>query len=437
MNLKVKILLISLAITVCLGSVLAVILEYSMSVGTKNEIEIAERKAQTEREQQAAIEAEKQYQEEVKVNAMNKYDKVEDYYHGLALAKKGDKYGYIDSNGVEVIPVQYEVANNFTSSKYAKVKKDGKWGYIDNTGKPLIPIEYSYCGEVSEGMVAVGNGGKYGFMSVDGKVICELKYDKVEAFSATNGLAKVVLDQKYGYIDKNGKEVVEIAAPYVESNMDFTGEWKGTDTHSSKAGIVTIGSQIATSFNFEILAKYFSKSGTIKGTADIIKPNLAEYRYNNGEVADTLTFSIIDGTLIITAQNGGHCGMDAEVTASGSYTLDAPKYTNADVMSKVFDDDEKLYSRIKNALGEEVYGEYFLYGFKNGEYKVVELDDASDVIKGDLYTVTIPTMKKDFKLLISKDNIYFFAKDEAIYKTDDINREAQAKMPSAIAFDEL
>ncbi len=437
MKLKIKILVFSLIAMAIIGSFLTVAIEYKMSIEAKAEIELAEKKEEDERKKQEAIEDERKTSEEEKIKLLNTYDKVEDYYSGLALVKRGNKYGYIDKNGNEVIPLEYDMASNFAKKNYAKVKKDGKWGYINNKGKEIIPIEYAYCGEVSDDIVAVGNGGKYGFISISGVKIAELVYDKVEAFDPEVKLAKVVLNQKYGYIDENGDIKIEISMPYVEENSDFTGEWKGTKTHSSKAGTVTITGQTSTSFNFEISAVYFSKSDAIMGTADIVKPNEAEYNYNSGEMFDTLTFSIVDEELIIKAKNGGNCGMGKELTAVGVYTLDLPAYTNDNVMSKLFENNEKLFDRIKNALGEEVYDEYFLYGFKNGEYKVKELDDASDIIRGNLYIVNVPTLEKDFKLLISKDNVYFFAKHKEIYKTDDADRQSQARMPSVIAFDEL
>jgi len=435
MNLRLKIFLISMAMVIATSAVVSVVVEYTMSLETKKEIEdlrIAEEKRIAD--EQAKL-AEAKRKEEELVEHLKTYDSAEEYYNGLALVKKDDKYGYIDRNGEEAIPLEFEFANNFTN-KYSKVKKDGKWGYIDTTGKEIIPIEYSYCGEVYNDVVAVGNGGKYGFINIDGSIICELIYDKVEQFTS-DGLAKVVQDQKYGYINKEGTVIVAINTRYEEENADFTGEWHGTKTHSSKAGTVIINGQVATSFNFEVLSKYFTKTGKFSGTADIVKPNMAEYKYENGGVIDTITFSIIDGELVISSKTGGSCGMDTDLTSVGTYTLDVPKYTNDNVMERVFDNNEKLYARIKEAIGEELYGSYFLYGFKNGEYTIKDLDDVSDVIKGTLYTVTVPTLEKDFKLLVSKDNIYFFAKHNEIYRSDDLDRQTLGKMPSALAFDEL
>lgn len=435
---KLKALLITFAFSVLLGSLLTVTVEYTMRLNTEKSIKLVETQKEKQDDIQESLNAEEIYQREMLLKTVEDYETVGDYYNGLALVKKDNKYGYVDRNGEEIIPVQYDTANDFIK-KYAKVEKDEKWGYIDVNGNIIIPIEYEYCGDVSYGVVAVGNEGKYGFISIEGNPICDLIYDKVEAFDS-QGLAKVVIDQKYGYIDKNGNVKVDIVTPYIEENRDFTGEWKQTDVHSQKASLIVISNQTATSFDFEISAKYFSKKGTVSGSASIVKPNVAEYYYRKGQTTDKVTFNFIDtdGSLVVDVNNGGgSLGLDKEVSVSGTYTLKAPKYTNENVMDRLFGNNEKLLQRIKNALGSDVYDEYFLYGFKNGEYTFKKLDGKDDVIKGDLYTVTVPTLNKDFKLLISKDNVYFYAKQGEIYKTDDENRKSLGKMPSAIAFDEL
>ena len=121
MKLKFKILLITLAITISLGAVFTVIMEYVLSLNTKNEIILAEREEQRKREEEEAKRKEDEYIEENRMNLLNSYDKVEDYYNGLALVKRGDKYGYIDINGKEVISLEYDIANNFTNRNYSNL----------------------------------------------------------------------------------------------------------------------------------------------------------------------------------------------------------------------------------------------------------------------------------------------------------------------------
>jgi len=99
MKLKLKIFLISLGFTITLCATLTVILEYSMSMGTKKEIALAEKARLEEIARQNAIEAEAKEKEESVIELLKKYDKVEDYYGGLALVKKDNKYGYVDFEG--------------------------------------------------------------------------------------------------------------------------------------------------------------------------------------------------------------------------------------------------------------------------------------------------------------------------------------------------
>jgi len=433
MSTKLKVLLLTLGVVLVSSCFISVLLEnsaYNENVMLKELARQEQEKKELEKlkEEEAKAELKADYEKKI-----NDYEIINEYYNKLALVMKDNKWGYIDLYGEEVIPLQYDVANNFTN-KYAKVKKNGKWGYINTEGEIIIPIEYYYCSEPYNECVAVGNGGQYGFVSIKGEKICELKYDKVEPFNE-EGIAKVILNKKFGYINKKGELIVEITNDYVEENKDFTGEWKETNTHSSKAGTIIITGQLATSFDFSIDAKYFSKSGTVEGTADIIKANVAEYKYGSGDTVDTITFSIIDDMLEVTSKNGGTLGMDKELTVIGTYTIDVPKYTNDNTIEKLFDGNQMMLDRIKSALGEEFYEDYFLYGFKFGEYKVTKLDAKEDIIKGTLYTVDVPTMEKGFKLFITSKNIYFTIKHSGEYKTDDPERVNRA--PSAVAFDEL
>lgn len=59
-----------------------------------------------------------------------------DLFSGEGLARFEDHglWGYVNEQGVEVIPAQYEDANNF-SEGLAAVKVDGMWGFIDEFGE--------------------------------------------------------------------------------------------------------------------------------------------------------------------------------------------------------------------------------------------------------------------------------------------------------------
>jgi len=70
------------------------------------------------------------------------YDEIDLFFGGLARAKQGNKYGYLNTKGKVVLPFVYDDADDFNDSKKAMVKYKGKWGMIDNLGNTIIPFEY-------------------------------------------------------------------------------------------------------------------------------------------------------------------------------------------------------------------------------------------------------------------------------------------------------
>ncbi len=59
----------------------------------------------------------------------------------MAWLMKGNKYGFIDSTGRQVVPCKYDYASSFQEG-YAVVAKDGKYGFMDKTGREIIPAVY-------------------------------------------------------------------------------------------------------------------------------------------------------------------------------------------------------------------------------------------------------------------------------------------------------
>jgi len=178
------------------------------------------------------------------------YDMVSDFHEGLAMVTKGDKYGFIDKMGNEVIPCIYEfmeeVDPNFhdglalvhqgekhffinkegkeafpynydTGLNYSEglalVWKDRKCGYVDTKGNEVIALTDKYYGSsFHDGLAAVrNNDGKYGFIDKKGELVIPMSFDVDEGGETTEfheGLAPIYKNEKYGYIDKSGKEVI-------------------------------------------------------------------------------------------------------------------------------------------------------------------------------------------------------------------------------------
>jgi len=169
-----------------------------------------------------------------------KYDKIFAYSEGLAVVQKGEKFGYVDEAGREIIPVKYDATGAFNEGM-ARVKLNEKWGFIDKTGKEVIPLKYKGAGDFSFDYALVKLGDKFYMINQKGeefgqkllddrelkllrievndkigyfnittyKLITPIKYDKANIFS-DEGIALVQIGDKIGLIDKTGKEITPI-----------------------------------------------------------------------------------------------------------------------------------------------------------------------------------------------------------------------------------
>jgi hypothetical protein len=160
---------------------------------------------------------------------------------GLAAVRVGALHGYIDRKGRLAIPARYTTADDFTNG-YAMACDGRGCGYIDPDGRgvvgygfmgsapvsegvacitlamgmghqrvelrrldgSVIPGEWEGCGKLSEGLVAVRFGGKWGFVDGRGQVVIQRRFDKAGDF--VGGLAPVtVAEGRCGYADKTGR----------------------------------------------------------------------------------------------------------------------------------------------------------------------------------------------------------------------------------------
>lgn len=148
------------------------------------------------------------------------FDEIGEFHEGLARVKQGNNYGFIDTLGKVVIPIQPLAFGLRFYEGYCLVMIDGKYGYMDKFGKIVLPCKYTYaenfsCGRAvvsestkrSEGSGAIDGG--FGVIDHDGNYV--VKPDKFEFIVGpfSDGFAIVGSDEgKVGYIDINGKVMI-------------------------------------------------------------------------------------------------------------------------------------------------------------------------------------------------------------------------------------
>ncbi len=165
---------------------------------------------------------------------------------GFDLSKK---FGFVNSQGLEIIPLIYGWAERFKNGfaevttldyEHFFIDKNGKrcfdekipgfnegitlvrfenntYGFVNDIGEYILS-RYSYVKEEEEGLSAVEQDSKWGYIDQAGNMKIILKYDDAESFY--DGLAIVKSDNKWGFIDKQDNVVIPIIfdAAYCFSN---------------------------------------------------------------------------------------------------------------------------------------------------------------------------------------------------------------------------
>jgi hypothetical protein len=150
----------------------------------------------------------------------------------LAFAKKGDKYGYIDTKGNWVIQPTFKDAKMF-SEGLAAVKMENEYGYINKSGKFITEQIYTNALEFRDGYAIVKKAGGWGVIDTTGAAILNCEYGFIDNFSC--GYAKVKHPQ-WCFVKKGGEVLKTIDFSRCESfregmaRVQYKGDWGFIDT---------------------------------------------------------------------------------------------------------------------------------------------------------------------------------------------------------------
>lgn len=161
------------------------------------------------------------------------------YFNGRIPVYYNNKYGFINYQGIEVIPCSYDKISSLNSHavRVAMSKRSfdnpkdrwgtvyDKWGIINENGEIILPLKYDEINSsYKENYFVAGFYYRYknlqlthwGLIDINGKELTEFKYDKV--FNLKNGLIKVgvinkndLMDrEKWGIINEKGVELTSV-----------------------------------------------------------------------------------------------------------------------------------------------------------------------------------------------------------------------------------
>lgn len=165
------------------------------------------------------------------------FDYVSEFSEGRAGVTINRKAGFIDRSGKVVIPLKYDAVWPFHDG-LAQVRNDipngsamtiegqqqvyrHQYGFVDQQGNEIIPLQFEEAGYFSEGCaMVVPTGFKlFGIIDKTGRFVHVPEFEDAGEFH--EGLARACVKQKCGYVDQSG---VWTIPPTFISARDF---WHG------------------------------------------------------------------------------------------------------------------------------------------------------------------------------------------------------------------
>jgi len=273
------------------------------------------------------------------------YQKAEDFFEGMACVATGSiangyRYGYVNTKGqVQIVP-HYKEARAFSQGLAPVATADKQWQYIDKTGAVKIAGPFLDADPFSEGLAGVslpydlGSGVlsfKKGYIDLNGKMVIAPAYNYVMPFKGGLAVASVSESTPAGYksyqvlIDKTGKRLTTQEFISIDNNpseglyaVKISGS-SGLNSEKDVWGVVDAKGVLQG-------ARFVSKPYFKEGLAVFQKDGLYGYMDKSGAVAirpaykNALWFS--QGLApVLFADNGlwGYINKKGEVAVKGSY----------------------------------------------------------------------------------------------------------------------
>lgn len=149
------------------------------------------------------------------VEAIENHDKnnILWYETGVLKVKKGDKYGLIDKNGKEILPVEYTNIQALIGYKNSLLlTKEDMIGLCDTDARIIVPTEYKEIKGIGEdyrnGYIVGTKEGTYGIIDFNKKVILENTYEDIKPITG-NYMYVVKQEGAYQIIDADQKIIVD------------------------------------------------------------------------------------------------------------------------------------------------------------------------------------------------------------------------------------
>ncbi|MEX2511446.1 MAG: WG repeat-containing protein [Cyclobacteriaceae bacterium] len=124
---------------------------------------------------------------------------------GFYGALMGDQYGFVNREGLEIIPAQFDEIKSF-SEGLSGVKKGLTWGYINQNAELVIPYFFDEVGDFYQGLAIVKKNNQYNLVNRQGENLLENYYDRISMVSDNYYLTEE--NGLFGLLNPSGMEIL-------------------------------------------------------------------------------------------------------------------------------------------------------------------------------------------------------------------------------------
>lgn len=176
--------------------------------------------------------ATKKIEPSIKGQAAGKYKYLTDFdSNGLAVVTDGAVKGLINRSGKMLTKLDYQEIGEFVEGMAYfqldhKDRKKRLWGYMNTQGEQVIPATYNMAKNFGNGLAPVLVSGRWGYIDTQGKIAITAQYRQAEPFTGDyawinetevidkkgKAMGKFVLDGKPVAGFSSGKSIAEVAS---------------------------------------------------------------------------------------------------------------------------------------------------------------------------------------------------------------------------------
>jgi len=176
----------------------------------------------------------------------------------LVRLRKNGKYGFVNHKGEVIIPFKYDMIYDWDFSRYdalLRARIGNSYGLIDVNGREIVPVKYKNTGQCGYGEPTwvQREDGKIAYVNSDGSFITDFKYTKAseDFFGGDNEVAHVAINDLWGFVDKSGREVVSPKYTYADYWVSEEG-WVSV-VKNGKLGFIDLNENIVIPFQYDVV----------------------------------------------------------------------------------------------------------------------------------------------------------------------------------------